>query len=212
MCWLIAAAIIAINAGTAYQTLTPFLPQAWWLHIGGRSPPLPPPAAAAARLVPPRLLRAAASAPQFCPALQQMRSAAGHPLRHLAPDTCRAPAPPPLPAVSTVFWAVVSAYVGFLAYLILTPEGAEQLAAAVSRSVSRWSLHRGSPAASSYASLAGSQAEPAGSALPPSPLDQPQTQPQAQLQAPRAKVLAAAAGGGANGAAPIGAAAGRGGE
>jgi hypothetical protein len=33
-CWLIAAGIIAINASTAFETLTPFLPQAWWLHLG----------------------------------------------------------------------------------------------------------------------------------------------------------------------------------
>lgn len=54
-----------------------------------------------------------------------------------------------------MFWAGVSGYVGLLAYLIVTPEGAQRVAAAVSRSASRWSMRRASSAASSYTSLPG---------------------------------------------------------
>ena len=50
------------------------------------------------------------------------------------------PCPPTLPPACAAFWAGVSLYVGFLIYLILTPEGAQQLAATISRNVSRLSL------------------------------------------------------------------------
>ena len=45
-----------------------------------------------------------------------------------------------LPSAVAGFAAGVSLYCGFLAYLIITPEGAKRLAASVSRNVSRFSL------------------------------------------------------------------------
>ncbi|KAL4428517.1 hypothetical protein ABPG75_002606 [Micractinium tetrahymenae] len=45
--------------------------------------------------------------------------------------------------LQSVFWAGVALYVGFLIYLILTPEGAQQLASTISRNVSRLSLRHG---------------------------------------------------------------------
>lgn len=71
----------------------------------------------------------------------------------------------PAPTLSpcAVFWAGVAGYVGLLAYLIVTPEGAQRAAAAVSRTVSRWSMRRASSSASSYSSLPGApSAEAAG--------------------------------------------------
>ena len=75
-----------------------------------------------------------------------------------------------LPAV---FWTAVTLYVGSLVYLILTPEGAGQLAASISRNVSRWSLHQGGDGSSGAGSGSGARAaavaaagvEPAGPLL-----------------------------------------------
>lgn len=118
-CWLIAASIIVINASTAYETLSPLVHSAAYLHA--------------------------------------------------------------------VFVAVVTAYVGFLTYLVLTPEGAQRLAATISRNVSRLSLLGSAAGNSSSGSLtaAGGGGQAAGEAEaapllppPPSPFDQPQARPQ----------------------------------
>ena len=126
VCWLIAAAIITINASTAYETLAPLVHSALWLHTG------------AASLLGLRAWRCSAAA-----ALQPhswavgcrtvlTRAAEALPRAALAQLVCAlaAPRPPPpalLPArPAAVFWGVVTVYVGFLVYLILVSWGKVQ--------------------------------------------------------------------------------------
>ncbi|PRW44606.1 metal transporter Nramp3 [Chlorella sorokiniana] len=70
-----------------------------------------------------------------------------------------------------VFVAVVAVYVGFLTYLVLTPEGAQRLAATISRNVSRLSLLGSAAGNSSSGSLtaAGGGGHAAGESAPYTP-------------------------------------------
>ncbi len=63
-------------------------------------------------------------------------------------------APPPA-SCPAVFWSGVALYVGFLIYLILTPEGAQQLAATISRNVSYLSLRHGGSSSGASPARAG---------------------------------------------------------
>lgn len=143
-CWAIAAAIIGINASTAFETLAPFMTagRAWWIH--------------------------------------------------------------------TLFWSSVALYVGFLLYLVITPEGAQQLAATVSRQVSHMSLRRrrgtgagGSSASeSSLGSLEGTGPGGANGGANGSGSGPPGVAPPAEgrsLLAPRTVTFEAAAAGGGQG-------------